>query len=764
MEVTWAATTSNKDASLAFLAGMDKEISSGSNEDCDEIDIETEIEDTKNVEVEIEDPKVGMTFKSIDEIYEYYSRYGKRNGFAVSKKYCKRRDDGEKRYVTIACTRAGKAKIRTSNIVKLRPQTKTGCKAGLNANLQGIRMNKNFTSLVLEAGGHEKLSYLEKDCRNHMDKVRRLKLEKGDATAMYDYFVNMQADNSEFFYVLDLDEDGKLLNVFWADARSRAAFKEFGDVVTFDTTYLVNKYDMPFAPFIGVNHHGQSTLLGCGLISHENIETFTWLFKSWLACISGCPPNAIITDQDKAMKKAIQIVFPNVRHRWCLWHILKKLPEKLRGYKEYKAIKFGIQNAVYNSLTKKEFEENWNKLIENYQLEGNEWLFGLFEDRHQWVPAFVKDIFWAGMSTTQRSESMHAFFDRYINSKTTLKQFVEQYENALAKKVENENGEEFNSLNSYIPCIAQYPFEKQFQKAYTIAKFKEFQQEVAGQLHCNLSLYTQGPDFSVYEVSEDVPFGENLRLGTFIVYFDKENFDTNCSCRLFEFRGIVCRHQIVVLMKERVHEISDKYILRRWNKNVKRCHSKVIINYNNSSMLPETRRYNKMFNVFNDVADLATDCENRCDMVVEQLLELKGKLKEEVEIDYGNNKSSFVSNHHNSTTHGDGVSKSKESRIILDPVALRQKGRPPCKRKQSMVEKQSEFGASSNIGLVDLGTQESIQVNESEILGPSLQQQNIFQENLSYQLRNTLGHHHPSPSLIFEHSSFTKMLNDIVQS
>ncbi|KAL7199835.1 hypothetical protein ACSBR2_022025 [Camellia fascicularis] len=517
---------------------MEKEISSGSIEDCDEINIETEIEDTKNVEVEIEDPQVEMTYKSIDEIYEYYSRYGKRNGFAVSKKYCKMGDNGEKKYVTIACTHARKAKIKTSNIVKLHPQTKTECKTGLNANLQGdgiwilrslrlehnhemsprkshffkqnrilephvkrrlelndsagIRMNKNFTSLVVEAGGHEHLSYLEKDCRNHMDKVRHLKLEKGDATAMYNYFVKMQADNSEFFYVLDLDEEGRLLN---------------------------------------------------------------------------------------------------------------------------------------------EFEENWNNLIENYQLESNKWLFGLFEARHQWIPAFVKDIFWVGMSTTQRSESMHAFFDGYINLKTTLKQFVEQYENALEKKVENENGEEFNSLNSYIPCITQYPFEKQFQKAYTIAKFKEFQQEAVGQLHCNLSL------------------------------------------------EIVCRHQIVVLMKERVHEISDKYILRRWNKNVKRCHSKVIINYDNSSMLPETRRYNKMFNVFNDVVNLATDCENRCDIVVEQLLELKGKLKEEVEIDCGNKKSSFVSNHHNSTTHGDGVSKSKESRTMLDPVVLRQKGRPPCKRK-----------------------------------------------------------------------------------
>ncbi|KAL7237746.1 hypothetical protein ACSBR2_003950 [Camellia fascicularis] len=91
-------------------------------------------------------------------------------------------------------------------------------------------MNKSFTSLVLEAGGHEKFSYLEKDCRNHMDKVHHLKLEKGDTTAI-----------------------GQITKCIWANARSRAAFKEFGDVVTFDMTYLQNKYDMPFTPFIGVN-------------------------------------------------------------------------------------------------------------------------------------------------------------------------------------------------------------------------------------------------------------------------------------------------------------------------------------------------------------------------------------------------------------------------------------------------------------------------------------------------------------------------------
>ncbi|KAL2498627.1 Serine/threonine-protein kinase OXI1 [Abeliophyllum distichum] len=52
---------------------------------------------------------------------------------------------------------------------------------------------------------------------------------------------------------------------------------------------------MPFAPFVGVNHHGQSTLLGCGLISNEDTQTFTWLFRTWLECMEGKAPIGIIT-------------------------------------------------------------------------------------------------------------------------------------------------------------------------------------------------------------------------------------------------------------------------------------------------------------------------------------------------------------------------------------------------------------------------------------------------------------------------------------
>jgi len=179
------------------------------------------------------------------------------------------------------------------------------------------------------------------------------------------------------------------------------------------------------------------------------------------------------------MKNAVEAVFPKSRHRWCLWHKMKKVPKKLSRLSNYESIKILLHDAVYDSLSISDFMEKWEKMIECYELHDNEWLKGLFDERHRWVPVYVRDTFWVGMSTTQRSESMNAFFDGYVNSKTSLKQFVEQYDNALKDKIEKENMADFSSSNRIIACISHFEFESQFQKAYTNAKFEEFQIEVA---------------------------------------------------------------------------------------------------------------------------------------------------------------------------------------------------------------------------------------------------------------------------------------------
>ncbi|XP_027337188.1 protein FAR-RED IMPAIRED RESPONSE 1-like [Abrus precatorius] len=182
----------------------------------------------------------------------------------------------------------------------------------------GVRINKTFQTLVHDVVGHDNLKFVEENVRNYINKERRLIAKEGDSKALVDYFCRMKEENSQLWYDINVDEDFRIKNIFWADARSRAAYESFGDIVSFDTTYLTNKYDMPFAAFVGVNHHGQLVLLGCSLISTEDTKTFVWLFNCWLRCMCGKAPNGIVTDQCKAMQNAITIALPNTQHRWCL--------------------------------------------------------------------------------------------------------------------------------------------------------------------------------------------------------------------------------------------------------------------------------------------------------------------------------------------------------------------------------------------------------------------------------------------------------------
>ncbi|KAL7219029.1 hypothetical protein ACSBR2_012157 [Camellia fascicularis] len=106
-------------------------------------------------------------------------------------------------------------------------------------------------------------------------------------------------------------------------------------------------------------------------------------------------------------------------------------------------------------------------------------------------------------------------------------------------------------------------------------------------------------------VAEDILFGESRRCVSFNVCFDEDTNEVYCNCRLFEYRGILCRHQIVVFIHMKVDQILDKYILKRWSKNVKRSHTKVQISYDNWALKPEARRFDKMCNVFYEGANLA---------------------------------------------------------------------------------------------------------------------------------------------------------------
>ncbi|RYR56962.1 hypothetical protein Ahy_A05g022699 [Arachis hypogaea] len=211
---------------------------------------------------------------------------------------------------------------------------------------------------------------------------------------------------------------------------------------------------------------------------------------------------------------------------------MKKISLKLNGYKRHKEIE---QEMIHN-----------NFLIK-YGVGGNKWIsdnrvrfvsdFGsfveLFEDRHLWIPIYLDHHFWVRMRITQRSESMHTFFNKFITRNSSLIQFVKQYDNYQGSREQRER--EFDAAN----------------------------------------FHTSALGFTAYEVVEQV---SNLTFNKFVVTYDAISCEVKCQCLLFYSRGILCYHSLSALSFEQ-------------SKNVKRRHTHI----KNSQDEPLSETRNKRF-------------------------------------------------------------------------------------------------------------------------------------------------------------------------
>ncbi|RYR04168.1 hypothetical protein Ahy_B06g083756 [Arachis hypogaea] len=141
----------------------------------------------------------------------------------------------------------------------------------------------------------------------------------------------------------------------------------------------------------------------------------------------------------------------------------------------------------------------------------------LYEDRHLWIPTYLDHYFWAGMISTQRSKSIHVFFNKFITRNSSLRQFVKQYNNCLASREQRET--EFNTVDfhSVIPCATKSAIEAQFQHVYTHEKFREVHAQFRGEVNCITRLMHSTLGFTTYEVVEKV---SNSTFNKFFVTYN----------------------------------------------------------------------------------------------------------------------------------------------------------------------------------------------------------------------------------------------------
>ncbi|XP_075477484.1 protein FAR1-RELATED SEQUENCE 5-like [Primulina tabacum] len=381
--------------------------------------------------------------------------------------------------------------------------------------------------------------------------------------------MNKANKENYFYWNMQLDDDDRVMNFFFRDYRCAVDYEYFGDVLSIDTTYRTNKYNLICAPFVGINHHMQNVMFGLAFMSDETESSFEWLFTTFLDSMNGKQPQTIFSDQCQAMMNAIGTVFSRSHHRLCQWHINQNTPShfgSLNGDPSFKKLWYKCMNYC-DSVD--EFEATWKYMIETYHLDGHRWFNGMYKLRDKWVTAFSDAKFSAGLLATSRSEATNLTLKKSGNKMSSLYEFVMNYEKIQNNWRTKEKTEDTRCRHGKpAQILKNHPLLIHAADVYTMTIYQLFEIELVNSLNCKFVEPPTcfGNDLNLIEVNVK-SHDEYARVRH--VVFNKQNHEIRCNCHKFETMGILCKHALLVFNCMDVTVLPKCYILNRWMKNVR---------------------------------------------------------------------------------------------------------------------------------------------------------------------------------------------------
>nr|XP_017221379.1 PREDICTED: protein FAR1-RELATED SEQUENCE 5-like [Daucus carota subsp. sativus] len=439
-------------------------------------------------------PYIDQRFSDLDQAFIFYMEYGRSSGFDVRRSTERSDKDGNTIEKYFVCSRSGRPDDKN---VDRKPQkrrrtvsTKCECHADLvlashqlggfyvkkfteshnhpfagKGGMQFLRCSRSLTefhrTFIFDAsksnigasraytifksmiGSYEDVGATVVDFKNFARDIKQ-HIGKHDADMIVQKFRDIQeSSDSSFRFEYRTDSENHLTQLFWADGEGRKNYEVFGDAVSFDATYRTNKYGMVFIPLVGIHNHWKSVTFGAILLEREDNENYIWACESFKK-VFGKDPKCIITDQDLAMKAALQISFPLVKHRLCMWHIMKKFPSKLGTvFCAESGFMDKLGRVIWaDHITPDEFEQGWIDAVDEFDLNENVWLKEMFDMRSLWIPAYFNDEPMSAIEKQRNNAKKLTHYDDFtpktITDREIEKDAIRLYTRDLFYKVQEE--------------------------------------------------------------------------------------------------------------------------------------------------------------------------------------------------------------------------------------------------------------------------------------------------------------------------------------
>ncbi|BAT81590.1 hypothetical protein VIGAN_03134800 [Vigna angularis var. angularis] len=219
------------------------------------------------------------------------------------------------------------------------------------------------------------------------------------------------------------------------------------------------------------------------------------------------------------------------------------------------------------------------------------------------------------------------------------------------------------------------------------------QTELRSRMNCFIKDTVKENLLNAYTIKEERMWEGKCVDKFYKVQFDPLTKNTTCSCILFEFRGIICCHSLLVFSQEDVYSVPSKYVLRRWSKNIRRRHTLIRAAYSNSNHEPTMQRYQILCKRFYEIDEVACESEVASNEL-EKELDFLGKrfgynssmtnniISDGGELRYDNSVSGTIPD-----TAGASVDV-----LVRNPLAVKRKERPRTTMFKSTVAKRTKKG------------------------------------------------------------------------
>ncbi|KAH0693112.1 hypothetical protein KY285_020209 [Solanum tuberosum] len=127
-------------------------------------------------------------------------------------------------------------------------------------------------------------------------------------------------------------------------------------VVVVDAAHLSGGYKGTFVSASTLDGAGCILPLAYGVVDTKNDCSWTWFFEQFKNAFGERENMCIISDRNESIMKSVSIVFPNVPHCACIWHLWKNVCSNFKRSKN-------TLSDIFYSMAKAYRKEDFDKLM-----------------------------------------------------------------------------------------------------------------------------------------------------------------------------------------------------------------------------------------------------------------------------------------------------------------------------------------------------------------------------------------------------------------